>query len=101
MSTEKRTINFTLNGREVAAEVRPQWNMVEMLQNVFGLTGARESCGQGLCGCCTVLIDGKATTGCLQLAALVDGKDVQTIESLEVDGELSPEQQAFIETGGF
>ena len=101
MSTEKRMINFTLNGREVAAEVRPQWNMVEMLQNVFGLTGARESCGQGLCGCCTVLIDGKATTGCLQLAALVDGQDVQTIESLEVDGELSPEQQAFIETGGF
>ena len=101
MSTEKRLINFTLNGRAVSAEVAPQWNIVEMLQNSFGLMGARESCGQGLCGCCTVLIDGQAATGCLQLAALVDGKDVQTIESLEADGELSAEQQAFIETGGF
>jgi len=101
MSTEKRTINFTLNGRAVSAEVALQWNMVEMLQNSFGLMGARESCSQGLCGCCTVLIDGQAATGCLQLAALVDGKDVQTIESLEADGKLSAEQQAFIETGGF
>ena len=101
MSTEKRTINFTLNGRAVLAEVAPQWNMVEMLQNSFGLMGARESCGQGLCGCCTVLIDGQAATGCLQLAALVDGKDVQTIESLEADGKISAEQQAFNETGGF
>ena len=101
MSTEKRTINFTLNGRAVSAEVAPQWNMVEMLQNSFGLMGARESCGQGLCGCCTVLIDEQAATGCLQLAALVDGKDVQTIESLEADGKLIAEQQAFIETGGF
>ena len=92
MSTEKRTINFTLNGRAVSAEVALQWNMVEMLQNSFGLMGARESCGQGLCGCCTVLIDGQAATGCLQLAALVDGKDVQTIESLEADGKLSAEQ---------
>ena len=101
MSTEKRTINFTLNGRAVSAEVALQWNMVEMLQNSFGPMGARESCGQGLCGCCTVLIDGQAATGCLQLAALVDGKDVQTIESPEADGKLSAEQQAFIETGGF
>ena len=101
MIAEKRTIKFALNGRAVSADVPSHWNLVEMLQNIFGLTGARESCGQGLCGCCTVLIDGKAVTGCLQFAVLAEGKEVQTIESLEVDGKLSAEQQAFIETGGF
>ena len=80
MSTGKRTIEFTLNGRAVSADVAPHWNMVEMLQGAFGMTGARESCGQGLCGCCTVLIDGEAVTGCLQLATLVDGKSVETVE---------------------
>jgi len=100
MST-KRTIEFTLNGRAVSADVQSQWNMVEMLQGVFGLTGARESCGQGLCGCCTVLVDGEAVTGCLSLAAAADGKTVETIEHQEQGGQLSAEQQAFIETGGF
>ena len=101
MSTGKRTIEFTLNGRAVSADVAPHWNMVEMLQGAFGMTGARESCGQGLCGCCTVLIDGEAVNGCLQLATLVHGKSVETVEGLATDGELSAEQQAFIETGGF
>jgi carbon-monoxide dehydrogenase small subunit len=100
MST-KRTIEFTLNGRAVSADVQSQWNMVEMLQGVFGLTGARESCGQGLCGCCTVLVDGEAVTGCLSLAATAGGKTVETIEHQEQGGQLSAEQQAFIETGGF
>ncbi len=100
MST-KRTIEFTLNGRAVSADVQSQWNMLEMLQGVFGLTGARESCGQGLCGCCTVLVDGEAVTGCLSLAAAADGKTVETIEHQVQGGQLSAEQQAFIETGGF
>ena len=51
MITEKRTIKFALNGRAVSADVPSHWNLVEMLQNIFGLTGARESCGQGLCDC--------------------------------------------------
>ena len=50
-----RTISFTLNGRPVTADVKPHHNLVEMLQTQFALFGARESCGQGLCGCCTVL----------------------------------------------
>jgi carbon-monoxide dehydrogenase small subunit len=101
MSSTKKTIEFTLNGRAVSADVGTHHNMVEMLQGSFGLTGARESCGQGLCGCCTVLIDGAAVTGCLYLAAMADGKDVRTIESLDADGTLSAEQQAFVETGAF
>ena len=62
MNTAATTINFTLNGRSVAAAVKPHHNVVEMLQTQFALFGARESCGQGLCGCCTVLVDGQAVS---------------------------------------
>jgi aerobic carbon-monoxide dehydrogenase small subunit len=96
-----RTITFTLNGATVSAEVQPHHNLVELLQTEFGLTGARESCGQGLCGCCTVMVDGRAISACLYLAALVDRKDVRTVESLDSDGELSPVQEAFVEAGAF
>ncbi len=99
MST--RTIQFTLNGRPVTADVQPQHNLVELLQGQFGLTGARESCGQGLCGCCTVLVDGKPVSGCLYLAVFIDGAEVTTIEHLDCDHTLDPVQQAFIEHGAF
>ena len=58
-----RTIRFTLNGQPVTAEVTPHHNLVELLQTQFDLFGARESCGQGLCGCCTVLVDGTRGVG--------------------------------------
>ena len=96
-----RTINFKLNGAAVSADVKPHHNLVELLQTQFGLTGARETCGQGLCGCCTVLVNGRAVSGCLQLAVLVDGADVVTIESLDANGKLDPVQEAFIEAGAF
>jgi carbon-monoxide dehydrogenase small subunit len=99
--TAARTIHFKLNGAQVAADVRPHDNLVELLQIHFGLFGARESCGQGLCGCCTVLVDGRAVSGCLYLAAFVDGAEVTTVESLDAGGKLNPVQQAFIETGAF
>ena len=97
----RRTINFTLNGRPATAEIGTHQSLTEVLQESFGLFGARESCGQGLCGCCTVLIDGAAVTSCLSLAAFADGSDVQTVEGLADGEELSPEQEAFIETGAF
>ena len=56
-----RVIRFTLNGKSVSARIAPHHNLVEMLQDSFGLFGARESCGQGLCGCCTVLVNGVAS----------------------------------------
>jgi len=96
-----RTIHFPLNGRPVTADVQPQHNLVELLQSQFGLTGARESCGQGLCGCCTVLVDGKPVSGCLHLAVFVDGCDVVSIEHLDNDQTLDPVQQAFIAHGAF
>jgi aerobic-type carbon monoxide dehydrogenase small subunit (CoxS/CutS family) len=96
-----RTIAFMLNGLPVTADVRPHHNLIEMLQSQFGLTGARESCGQGLCGCCTVAVNGLPVSGCLYLAAFADGADVRTIEGLGTGQALSPVQQAFIETSAF
>ena len=96
-----RTISFTLNGDKVAAEIAPHHNLVELLQREFNLMGARESCGQGMCGCCTVLVNGKAVSGCLYLAAFVDGAEVKTVESLANADALSPVQEAFIEAGAF
>ena len=96
-----RTIRFTLNGAAVSAEVAPHHTILEVLRNEFALYGARESCGQGLCGCCTVIVDGTAVSGCLYLAAFADGAEVTTIESLDAGGNLDPVQEAFIEQGAF
>jgi carbon-monoxide dehydrogenase small subunit len=94
-----RTVNFTLNGEASSAEIAPHWTILEMLRERFNLFGARESCAQGLCGCCTVLVDGRAVSGCLFLAAFADGTEVITVEHLAVDGKLSPIQEAFLESG--
>jgi carbon-monoxide dehydrogenase small subunit len=100
MSADVRTIHFRLNGEPVSAEVAPHHNLVELLQR-FGLFGARESCGQGLCGCCTVIVDGSAVSGCLYLAALVDDAEITTIEHSSAGEALDDVQQAFIECGAF
>ena len=97
----RRTIRFTLNGRAVTATAAVHETTVEVLQREFALFGARESCGQGLCGCCTVLVNGTAVSGCLYLAAFLDGSDVVTVEGLARDGKLDPVQQAFVEKNGF
>jgi carbon-monoxide dehydrogenase small subunit len=95
-----RTLKFQLNGEAVTANVPSHWNLVELLQNQFALFGARESCGQGLCGCCTVLVNGAAVSGCLYLAAFVDGADVKTVEQA-AGRNLDAVQEAFIESGAF
>lgn len=95
-----RTIRFTLNGQAATAEVATHHTLVEVLQNQFSLLGARESCSQGLCGCCTVLVNGRAVSGCLYLAAFADGAEITTVEQLGAD-RLSPVQEAFIEAGAF
>jgi len=101
MTVKRKSVQFELNGRKVSAEVAPHHTLVEMLQGQFGLYGARESCGQGLCGCCTVIVDDKSVSGCLQLASLVDGTKVRTVEGLSDGLTLDPVQEAFIETGAF
>ena len=100
MSSSKTEIHFVLNGEKVSAVVGNNQNIIELL-NQLNLRGARESCGQGLCGTCTVLIDDIAYSGCLEFAAMLDGKEVRTIEGLEKDGVLDPIQNAFIEAGAF
>jgi aerobic carbon-monoxide dehydrogenase small subunit len=97
---QPRSIRFQLNGHAVSATIESHQNLVEVLQEL-GLHGARESCAQGLCGCCTVLVDGQAVSGCLVLAAFVDGREVSTIEHERADGALDPVQEAFIESGAF
>lgn len=98
--SELRTIEFSLNGRPQRATIGTHLNLVELLHEL-GYFGARESCGQGLCGCCTVLVDGVAVSGCLMLALRVDGKAVTTVEHLDEGGALSAVQQAFVESGAF
>ena len=94
----RREMHFRLNGENVSAQVAPHETLVEVLRESFGLYGARESCGQGLCGCCTVLVNGTAVSGCLYLASLCEGAELQTVEH---GGELDAVQQAFIERSAF
>jgi aerobic carbon-monoxide dehydrogenase small subunit len=94
----RREVRFRLNGAEVSAQVAPHESLVEVLQENFGLYGARESCGQGMCGCCTVVVNGSAVSACLYLATLAEGARVETIEG---GTELDAVQQAFIESGAF
>jgi carbon-monoxide dehydrogenase small subunit len=94
----RREVHFRLNGEPVSAQVAPHESLVEVLRDSFGLHGARESCGQGMCGCCTVLVNGKAVSACLYLGSLCENADVRTIE----DGsDLDDVQQAFIEAAAF
>ncbi len=97
--TATRTIHFTLNGKPVTAQIGNHQHLVEVLQ-AQGLTGARESCAQGLCGCCTLLVNDTAVSGCLYLAAFADGADVRTIED-SPNGQLDVVQEAFIACGAF
>ena len=101
MSAAPRTIQFRLNGSAAEATVPPHLSLIELLREQFDLCGARESCGQGLCGCCTVLVDGNAVSSCLYLAAFADGAEIVTVEHLAANGKLDPVQEAFIETGAF
>ena len=101
MSANSRTIHFTLNGAAVSADIAAHHTLVEVLQQQFSLFGARESCGQGLCGCCTVLVNGQAVSGCLFLAAFADGAEVVTVEHLSSRERLTEVQEAFIEAGAF
>src|SRR5262249_18323174 len=89
------------NGDKVAAEIRPHHNLVEVLQREFNLMGARESCGQGMCGCCTVLVNGAAVSGCLYLAPFVGCAEVTTVEQLAAAGIPSPVPEDVIEAGAF
>lgn len=97
----KKIIDFTLNGREVSAEVESHKMLLQVLRDTFQLTGTKDGCGQGECGACTVLVDDKSINSCLYPAFEVEGKSVTTIEGLVGEGnKLHPIQEAFVENGG-
>jgi carbon-monoxide dehydrogenase small subunit len=96
-----QTIRMRVNGQEHTLDVPPQRLLLDCLRYDLGLTGAKEGCSIGVCGACTVLMEGKIVSSCLVLAAVADGKDILTIEGLAHNGQLHPLQQAFIDHGGF
>jgi carbon-monoxide dehydrogenase small subunit len=101
MSEHRKEIHIRLNGEPHSISVGTHESLVEVLHTRFGLTGARESCSQGLCGCCTVMVNGQPVSGCLYLAVFADGADIGTIEAAAPDGEPDLVQQAFIDAGAF
>ncbi|MCD6494953.1 (2Fe-2S)-binding protein [Candidatus Bipolaricaulota bacterium] len=92
-------IRFTVNGRVEEKDVREDERLLDVIRDDLQLTGTKEGCGEGECGACTVLIDGKAVVSCLILAPQVDGKEILTIEGLAPGEELHPIQRAFVEKG--
>ena len=95
------TITVNVNGREHTLTVPARRLLIDMLRYDLELTGTKEGCSVGVCGLCTVLVNGKMVASCLNLAVLVDGQEVTTIEGIAEDGRLHPVQQAFIDYGGF
>ena len=90
-------IRFTLNGRAASVDSAPERRLLDVLREDFCLTGAKESCGEGECGACTVLLDGLPVHACLVLAGQLEGRDVLTIEGLAEGGRLDAIQSAFVE----
>lgn len=97
----KRSIRFGLNGRSVDIDTDEERTLLWVLRTDFALTGTKYGCGQGFCGACSVLVEGKAVRSCVTALKDVVGKDVLTIEGLAHKGELHPLQQAFIDHGAF
>ncbi|MDF1552022.1 MAG: (2Fe-2S)-binding protein [Deferrisomatales bacterium] len=95
----KKIIELQVNGQTHEVLIKPQQTLLEVLRDSLGLTGAKEGCGLGACGACTVLIDGEAALSCLMLVESAVGKEVVTIEGLAREGELDPLQNSFVEHG--
>jgi carbon-monoxide dehydrogenase small subunit len=91
-------IAFSLNGRPVRLAVPAEMSTLAMLRDELQLTGAKLACGEGECGACTVLVDGRSLNACLMYAVDLDGREVETVEGLRGD-ELHPLQRAFVQHG--
>ena len=94
-------IQLTVNGVNRDLEVPAGRLLVDCLRYDLGLTGTKEGCGVGVCGACTVLVDGEMVASCIALAAALDGVAITTIEGIAPEGGLHPVQQAFVDCGGF
>jgi aerobic carbon-monoxide dehydrogenase small subunit len=97
----QQPVTLRVNGADHPVMVETHHTLLEVLRMRLGLLGTREACGIGVCGSCTVLIDGRPMSSCLTLAVLTEGREVLTVEGLASDGKLDPVQQAFIDATAF
>jgi carbon-monoxide dehydrogenase small subunit len=89
-------VSLVVNGSQFDVEIEARWLLSDVLRHVLGLTGTHVGCEHGVCGCCTVLVNGKPSRSCLLLAVQVEGADIQTVEGLAgPNGELHPLQESF------
>jgi carbon-monoxide dehydrogenase small subunit len=95
-----RPVRLTVNGRAHEALAEPRRTLADFLRGELGLTGTHVGCEHGVCGACTVLLDGEAVRSCITLAVQADGAELMTVEGLAPGGELHPIQEAFLEEHG-
>ena len=94
--TERRAITLTINGNDHRVTVEPRRTLVDVIRDDCGLTGTHIGCEHGVCGSCTVLLDGEPVRSCLMFAVQADGRRLRTVEGLQQDGKLHPLQEAFM-----
>lgn len=92
-------IRLAINGKSYSVDTDPQTSLLTVLREDLDLTGSKYGCGEGMCGACTVLIDGKAQRSCVTRVGSVTGKQITTIEGLAKGDQLHPVQQAFLDVG--
>ncbi len=95
-----KEIILNVNNKKYTLQVKPSATLLDVIREDLGLTGAKEGCGEGECGACTVIMDGMAVNACLMLAVEANGKHITTIEGLSDGDKLHPIQQAFVDIGG-
>ena len=97
---DKIRIGMTVNGREQSVDTWPMMRLLDVLREELGLTGTKEGCGEGECGACSVILDGRLVNSCLVPALQADGTRITTIEGIAASDQLHAVQQAFIDCGG-
>lgn len=96
----KHKVFFVLNGVEIRVRIEDHLRLIDLLRDKLGMTGTKEGCGEGECGACTVMVDGRAVNSCLYPALEAEGKEVVTIEGLQAkENKLSAIQMAFVDSG--
>lgn len=98
--SDRLKLNLTVNGDARELEVEPRWLLSDVLRHELGLTGTHVGCEHGVCGCCTVLIDGAPARSCLTLAISIEGAEVTTVEALSSEGKMHPLQESFKQNHG-
>jgi len=98
--SDKTPIHFTVNGESRSVETFPMSRLLDVLREELQLTGTKEGCGEGECGACTVMLDGRIVNSCLVPVAQASGSSITTIEGVATEGKLHNVQQAFIDHGG-